>query len=67
MTKMRLMLSALRFFFCALLPEFAHTDVLRLQALHDPDPSDFYPNLVNETARRLGRHIREDIGLQTEQ
>jgi Acetyltransferase (GNAT) family len=41
------------FFFCALLPEFAHTDVLRLQRLTHPAPTSFAPRLANQGARRL--------------
>ena len=36
------------FFFCALLPEFAHTDALRLQRLGSPAPGSFAPELANE-------------------
>lgn len=56
-------LTGIGFFFCAVLPEFSHTDVLRLQALHDPQPGDFHPNLVNPTARRLCQHMREEAGI----
>jgi len=41
------------FVFCALLPEFAHTDVLRLQRLTTPGASSFSPRLVNAGAQRL--------------
>ncbi len=53
------------FRYCALLPEFAHTDVLRLQALHKADPEDFQPTLVNEEAQRLCAYIRDDTPLPT--
>jgi serine/threonine-protein kinase RsbW len=39
------------FFFCALLPEFAAGDVLRLQRLHGPMPA--LPELVNRDARDI--------------
>ncbi len=51
------------FHFCALLPDFAHTDVLRLQALHDPGPQDFAPDLANEDAQRICAYIRNDAPL----
>jgi hypothetical protein len=41
------------FFFCAVLPEYAQTDVLRLQSLHDPQPEDFNPDLINAGAQKL--------------
>ncbi len=46
-------LRQLGFRFCALLPEFAHTDVLRLQRLTHPTPTSFAPRLANRGARRL--------------
>ena len=49
-----------RFFFCALMPEFAHTDVLRLQRLESPAPGSFAPKLANEGARRLLSFIARD-------
>jgi len=41
------------FFYSALQPEFARTDLLRLQRLESPGPEAFSPLLVNEGARRL--------------
>jgi hypothetical protein len=52
----------LGFFFCALLPEFTHTDVLRLQALHGPAAEDFEPDLVNAQAKRLCAGMRAEAG-----
>ncbi len=49
-----------RFFFCAVMPEFAHTDVLRLQRLESPSPESFAPKLANEGARRLLSFIAGD-------
>ncbi len=51
-----------RFFFCALLPEFAHTDVLRLQRLTHPSPTSFAPRLANRGARRLLDWMRAKSG-----
>ncbi len=48
------------FFFCAVMPEFAHTDVLRLQRLASPSPESFAPKLANEGARRLLTFIAWD-------
>jgi len=53
-------LRKLGFFFCALLPEFAHTDLLRLQAISSLTPSDFELNLINEDAISLANFIRND-------
>jgi len=52
----------LGFFFSALLPEFAHTDLLRLQAISALTPSDFELNLINEDAINLANFIRSDAG-----
>jgi len=48
------------FLFCALLPEFAHTDVLRLQRLTAPGASSFSPRLVNSGAQALLELIRAE-------
>ncbi len=48
------------FFFCSVMPEFAHTDVLRLQRLASPSPESFAPKLANEGARRLLTFIAWD-------
>jgi len=53
-------LRELGFFFSALLPEFADTDLLRLQAIRSLTPSDFELNLINEDAINLGDFIRND-------
>jgi len=53
-------LASLGFFFCAVLPEFARTDVLRLQALADPVAEDFTPALVNADARAYVEFMRRD-------
>ncbi len=50
------------FFFCAVLPEFAHTDVLRLQMLDHPAPEDFQPELVNDQAQRLCEYMLREVG-----
>jgi len=50
----------LEFFFSALLPEFAHTDLLRLQAISSLTPNDFELNLINEDAISLCDFIRND-------
>ena len=50
------------FFFCALLPEFAHTDVLRMQRLTHPTPTSFAPRLANQGARRLLDWMRAESG-----
>jgi GNAT superfamily N-acetyltransferase len=55
-------LVGLGFFFCAVLPEFSHTDVLRLQALHTPAAEDFEPDLVNAQAKKLCASMRAEIG-----
>ena len=49
------------FFFCALLPEFAHTDVLRLQRLQQPSPTSLAPALANPLARRLLDRMRAEF------
>ena len=51
----------LGFCFCALLPEFAHTDVLRLQWLADNDPALRSPELVNSGARVLLNRINAGL------
>ena len=53
-------LTDLGFIFCAVLPEFARTDVLRLQALHEPVEGDFYPDVVNSQAMRYCEFMREN-------
>jgi hypothetical protein len=53
-------LTDLGFVFCAVLPEFARTDVLRLQALHEPVEGDFYPDVVNPQAIRYCEFMREN-------
>jgi len=50
-------LNNIGFFFCALLPEFAHTDLIRLQAITSLVPDDLEPNLINEDAISLGDFI----------
>ena len=55
-------LAGLGFCFCAVLPEFANTDVLRLQALHDPTPADFWPDLANAQARDYCAFMRAEAG-----
>lgn len=50
-------LNNIGFFFCALLPEFAHTDLLRLQAITSLVPDDLELNLINEDAISLGDFI----------
>lgn len=50
-------LNDIGFFFCALLPEFAHTDVLRLQAITSLSEEELALNLVNEDAKILGDFI----------
>jgi len=51
------------FFYCGLLPEYAHSDVLRLQAIHAPITEDFEPDLVNPDAQQLCEFIRRDAGV----
>ncbi len=48
------------FFFSAVLPEFAHTDLLRLQAISPLMPDNFNVNVINKTAIRLTDFIRQD-------
>lgn len=50
-------LNDIGFFFCALLPEFAHTDLLRLQAITSLEQDDLELNLINEDAISLGDFI----------
>ncbi len=50
----------LGFFFCALLPEFAHTDVLRMQHLTSPAATSFAPKLSNAGAARLLELMRRE-------
>lgn len=52
------------FHYCALMPEYAHTDVLRLQALHMATPEDYEPELTNPDAQRLCAYIRNDAPAQ---
>jgi GNAT superfamily N-acetyltransferase len=51
------------FFYCALLPEFSHTDLLRMQFLQDATPADFEPNLANESGKKICASLREDAGI----
>ena len=53
-------LNKLGFFYAALLPSFASTDILRLQKLSHATEADIQPDLVNDTSRRLMEFIRED-------
>ncbi|MCR9278746.1 MAG: GNAT family N-acetyltransferase [Pseudomonadaceae bacterium] len=53
-------LNSLGFFFAGLLPEFAHTDVLRLQRLNKVDQRSVEPELVNPEARLLLQQIVTD-------
>ncbi|MEM7018671.1 MAG: hypothetical protein AAF512_15185 [Pseudomonadota bacterium] len=48
------------FFFCAILPAFARSDLLRLQKLITPLPEDFTPDVINPVAQRLCRFMQED-------
>jgi hypothetical protein len=48
------------YFFCALLPEFAHTDVLRLQRLVSPTASSFAPKLANAGAIELLARMKRE-------
>ena len=48
------------FLFCALLPEFAHTDVLRLQRITTPREATFAPRLANAGAQSLLEVIRAE-------
>lgn len=41
------------FKFCAWLPEFRHTDVLRMQLIHDPTPEIFEPVLATQRAKAI--------------
>jgi hypothetical protein len=50
------------FFFCALLPEFAHTDVLRMQRLTQATPTSYALRLANIGARRLLDRMRAECG-----
>ena len=50
-------LNDIGFFFCALLPEFAQTDLIRLQAITSIVPDDLELNLINEDAIGLGEFI----------
>jgi hypothetical protein len=51
------------FFYCALLPEFSHTDLLRMQTLRDASPKDFEPELANDGAKHLCELLRKDAPL----
>jgi GNAT superfamily N-acetyltransferase len=55
-------LRPLGFIFCAVLPEFGRTDVLRLQRLREPRATDFEPELVNAGAERLCALMRREAG-----
>ena len=56
-------LNDLGFIFCAVLPEFRGTDVLRLQRLQNPRPRDFEADLVNAGALDLCRFMQEEAAL----
>ncbi len=56
-------LRSMGFFFCALMPEFARTDVLRLQRLENPGPHAFEPRLVNAGAKSLLALMRLESGI----
>ena len=49
------------FFYSALQPEFARTDLLRLQRLESPGPNAFLPLLVNEGAKKLLALMLADV------
>lgn len=53
-------LNSLGFFIAGLLPEFAHTDVLRLQRLAVADENALAPELANPEARLILHHAVED-------
>ncbi|MCZ6458252.1 MAG: GNAT family N-acetyltransferase [Gammaproteobacteria bacterium] len=53
-------LAAGGFYFAALMPEFAHTDVLRLQRINQTSAAEFEPALANPGAQRLLRYIKAD-------
>jgi hypothetical protein len=53
-------LRALGFVYCALLPEFADGDVLRLQRFARVDATTFAPSLANPDAQRLLALIRDE-------
>ena len=55
-------LRSMGFFFCALMPEFASTDLLRLQRLENPGPHAFEPRLVNAGAKSLVALMRLESG-----
>ncbi len=55
-----LQLNSLGFFFSGLLPEFAHTDVLRLQRLAVIDERAFSPALANAEANLILQQVVED-------
>ena len=59
-------LRELGFFFCALLPGFAHTDLIRLQAISSLKPSDLELKLVNQDAISLASFIRHDAAQKLE-
>jgi hypothetical protein len=48
------------YFFCALMPEFARTDVLRMQRLAAPAATSFTPKLANATAVELLARMRRE-------
>ena len=50
------------FFYAGLLPEFAHTDLLRLQRLNRPTSDSFTPALANPNARGLLEFMVKDRG-----
>lgn len=56
-------LKKLGFFFCALLPEFAHTDLLRLQRVSVLTPDTFEAKVINQDAISLAKFIRNDASL----
>ena len=49
------------FFYCALLPEFGRTDILRLQRLENPGPRALEPRLANAGAKKLLELMRSEI------
>ena len=53
-------LRKLGYFFCALMPEFARTDVLRMQRLASPTATSFTPKLANATAVELLARMRRE-------
>jgi len=56
-------LKAEGFFYCALLPEFSHTDLLRMQYLSNATADDFKPKLANESGENICTLIRQDANV----